>query len=192
MFKVILFEQLKVTGSLPAHDEVKHPIDKSDLASYILELDKNDKIAVTDVPELAHAWGNDQISTLEAFVFLKKAGARRDQPVGLENLEKYLDFESKYSGIAPSVNIHQLLRLLFSEEKVTSEALLYHFLLLLQKINTTYHNSKALEPFKTYFDPGDLESLKVELEAAKIIGLFEAEISAVANYIGEHLTHFPK
>ena len=92
-------------------------VDRDNLQSYIEELNEKESISVNDIRELAHAWGNDQVSNLEAYLFLKKSNATLERNITIDDIEQYLRFESKYGQTSVFVNISQLISLLFAEKE---------------------------------------------------------------------------
>ena len=93
---------------------------REDLSGYIEELNKRDDVSIDEICELAHAWGYDQVSDLEAYLFLKKSNAALDRSITVDDMETYLQFEAKYSANKPGINIITLFSILFPEQKKIS------------------------------------------------------------------------
>lgn len=56
------------------------------------------------------------MTNLEAYLFLKKSHATLERSITVEDIEKYLRFEAKYSQEKPSTNILNMVSLLFARK----------------------------------------------------------------------------
>ena len=112
MFKLILFEQLKMKN-ITIDGEVSPLLNRDYLATFIEELNQKNTISIDEISELAHAWGNDYVSSLEAYLFLKKNGATLENEIRLDDIENYLRFEHKYGQNKGSENILKTFTFLF-------------------------------------------------------------------------------
>eukprot|EP00826_Nyctotherus_ovalis_P050751 TRINITY_DN6259_c0_g1_i11.p1 TRINITY_DN6259_c0_g1~~TRINITY_DN6259_c0_g1_i11.p1 ORF type:complete len:306 (+),score=87.81 TRINITY_DN6259_c0_g1_i11:828-1745(+) len=112
VFKLILFEQLKMKG-VTIEGEVSPILSREYLASFIEELNQKQTISIDEISQLAHAWGNDYVTSLEAYLFLKKSGATLENDISLDDIECYLRFELKYGHNKAGENVLRVFSFLF-------------------------------------------------------------------------------
>jgi hypothetical protein len=93
--------------------EVSPTLSRDYLATFIEELNQKQSISIGEISELAHAWGNDYVSSLEAYLFLKKNGATLENEISLDDIENYLKFEHKHGQNRVSENILKAFTFLF-------------------------------------------------------------------------------
>lgn len=127
MFKLILFEQLK-ENNVQMTGEISSSINKESIAGYIEDLNKKDEITISEVAELAHAWGHDHVSNLEAYIFLKKTGATLEKSITLDDIENYLKFEAKYSSQRVASNIMSLFTMIYPDAEKRGRTSVKEFL----------------------------------------------------------------
>lgn len=93
--------------------DVSPTLSREYLASFIEELNEKQTISIDEISRLAHAWGNDFVTSLEAYLFLKKSGATLESDISLDDIECYLRFELRYGHSRPSENVLRVFSFLF-------------------------------------------------------------------------------
>lgn len=93
--------------------DVPSILSKEYLATFIEELNEKQTVSIKEISDLAHAWGNDYVSSLEAYLFLKKNNATLDKEITLDDIQTYIRFELNYGRNRPGENIMRMFAFLF-------------------------------------------------------------------------------
>ena len=91
-------------------------ITRNDLEGFIAEFNQMQEVSINEISELAHAWGDDHVSSLEAYLFLKKNGATLQNKITVDDIEAYLQFEANYSRNSVGKNIATMFEMVFQGE----------------------------------------------------------------------------